>query len=1012
MNCPRCGTSNLDNLTHCARCGGALAPTDETETFGGISLPPTPAIVKPSTAAVAAPASVAVPPAAQTDDNAATAGPWAALGITSSSDQVDFGSRYRIDRLLGQGGMGAVYKAWDKELGRPVALKLIRPALAMEPGVEQRFKQELLLASKVSHRNILRIHDLGEAAGVKFISMAFVEGQDLHGLLLHEGKLSVERTLKIATQMCAALEEAHREGVVHRDFKPQNILLDNQENVYVSDFGLAKSLEHDTGMTKTGEFLGTPRYMAPEQVQAGKIDHRVDLYAFGLILYEMVTGDVPFHADTTLQLMYKRVHEAPKSPKELNPDLPAWLVRVIMKCLERDPALRYQSAGEILHDLKTATAPRSQHGTLRIALPSAGFEISRIWILVAAIALVGAGVLAIPSVRHGMFGGGAESSGPLKPVTILVADFTNHTGDPVLDGTLEPMLNVALEGASFINGYSRGDARKLAEKLPQPTSKLDEQSARLVAVSQSVNAVITGDITLRGGKYDVSAIALDAVTGNVLANANITVANKQDIVHELPKLAAPIRKGLGDTTPASVQFDAVSGGFEATSLEVVHQDSLGLESQYAGKFQEAFDHFAKAAELDPKFPRAYSGMAMMARNLGKQQDAEKYIKLALQHENQMTERERYRLRGVYYYLNADWQKCIDENTQLVSRYPSDRVGQSNLAACLAQLRRYPKAVEVARRAVELVPKGALQRVNLSLFSTYAGDFQGGEREARAVLQLSPDSDIGYFALAEAQLGKGDFSQATDTYNKLKSLGPLGASFAASGLADLAAYEGRFGDAVRILNEGIGADLAAKNPDSAGEKLAVLAHLQFLLGQKAAAVAAATKALSMSQSVSIRVLAAQTFVETGEIARALKLASGLASEQQVEHQAYAKIIEGEAALARGEKNQAIKSITEANNLLDTWIGRFELGRAYLEAGLFVEADSEFDGCVKRRGEAIELLMDNVPTIASFPPVYYFQGRVREGLKNAAFADSYRTYLSIRGKSAEDPLVAEIHRRLGQ
>ncbi len=225
------------------------------------------------------------------------------------------------------------------------------------------------------------------------------------------------------------------------------------------------------------------------------------------------------------------------------------------------------------------------------------------------------------------------------PVSVLVGDFENHTGDPVLDNTLEPMLGLALEGASFINVYSRGDARKLAEKLPNPTNKLDEQTARLVAVNQDVNAVITGEIDLRGDEYDISAIALDAVSGKVLAKSEVTVANKQEILSSLPKLAAPIRKALGDTTPASVQFDEVSGGFTAASLEAVHQDAIGVDEQFAGKFQEAFDSFQKAAQLDPKFARAYTGMAAMAQNLGRPEDAVKYMKLAMQHEDSMTERE-------------------------------------------------------------------------------------------------------------------------------------------------------------------------------------------------------------------------------------------------------------------------------------------------------------------------------------------------------------------------------------
>ncbi|MGZ4822633.1 MAG: serine/threonine-protein kinase, partial [Terriglobales bacterium] len=346
-----------------------MAKGDE-ETFVGVSLPPMPAAANAAAGSAPAPERPADP------SHVPTAGPWAALGTAGHADQVDFGPRYRIDRMLGQGGMGAVYKAWDKELNRPVALKLIRPGLALDAVLEQRFKQELLLASKISHKNILRIHDLGEAGGIKFISMAFIEGQDLHQLLQREGKLETGRAVKIACQLCAALQAAHGEGVVHRDLKPQNILLDKHENVYVSDFGLAKSLEQDTGMTRSGEFLGTPRYMAPEQVQGGKIDHRADLYALGLMLYEMVTGDVPFHADTTLQLMYKRVHEAPKNPKTLNPDLPEWVVRVIMKCLERDPQQRYQASAEILRDLEAGTAPAASN-TVQIALPSFGIAISR-----------------------------------------------------------------------------------------------------------------------------------------------------------------------------------------------------------------------------------------------------------------------------------------------------------------------------------------------------------------------------------------------------------------------------------------------------------------------------------------------------------------------------------------------------------------------------------------------------------------------------------------------------------
>jgi len=226
------------------------------------------------------------------------------------------------------------------------------------------------------------------------------------------------------------------------------------------------------------------------------------------------------------------------------------------------------------------------------------------------------------------------------------------------------------------------------------------------------------------------------------------------------------------------------------------------------------------------------------------------------------------------------------------------------------------------------------------------------------------------------------------------------------------YQGRVREAVQILEKGAAADLAAKSPDAAADKFAMLAYAQLLRGEKQSVLAAAKRALANSQSAKIRFLAARAFVEVGETTQARRLAASLASGLHAEPQAYAKLVFGEAALKEHDSRQAIQSFTEANNLMDTWVGRFDLGYAYLGAGAFAEADSEFDRCIKRRGEALELFMDDMPTYSHFPVVYYYQGRVREGLKSPGFADSYRTYLSIRGKSAEDRLLPEIRRRLGK
>jgi lipopolysaccharide biosynthesis regulator YciM len=273
--------------------------------------------------------------------------------------------------------------------------------------------------------------------------------------------------------------------------------------------------------------------------------------------------------------------------------------------------------------------------------------------------------------------------------------------------------------------------------------------------------------------------------------------------------------------------------------------------------------------------------------------------------------------------------------------------------------------------------------------------------------------VGYLMLAEAQLGQGQFAEAAETYNQLEKVNALGTSKAAAGLADLALYQGRFKDAARMLEQGATSDLVAKRPEAAANKLVALAYTELSRQQVRPAVAAAKKALDAnSQSVGIRFMAARIFVEAGEFAKAQKLAVGLDSELQTEPQAYAKIIQGKLALKRGDTREAIQSLTEATKLLDTWIGRFELGRAYLQANAFVEADSEFDSCTRRQGEALELFMDDNPTFGYFPAVYYYQGRAGEGLKNSNYRDSYRAYLNIREKAGEDPLLNEVKTRAAQ
>jgi tetratricopeptide (TPR) repeat protein/predicted Ser/Thr protein kinase len=925
--------------------------------------------------------------------------------IPSSGLSLEVGSvvadRYEILKLLGEGGMGAVYKARDQEVDRLIALKVIRPELAGHSSVLQRFKQELILARTVTHRNVIRIYDLGVAEGCRFITMEFIEGRDLSSVL-EERKLGAEEAVKILRQVCAALEAAHAEGVVHRDLKPQNIMLEATGRVVVMDFGLARSME-TTGFTQAGAIMGTPAYMSPEQAKGLPADERSDIFSLGIIFYQMLTGVVPFKAETALASLLLRTQGPPRPPMELEPAIPQALNDIVMKALATDPANRYQKAADLgkdLHDWEEGTFHQTiVTPPMKLMAESTAGK----WIAIAI-----AGAVALAGGGYGAYRLLERPTAPPPPTTVIIADFNNHTGDPVFSGTLESTLKLALEGASFISAYDRTRMRDLGVRAI--SGPLDESKAQEIAVNQALNVVVSGSLDRRGADYQLSLRAIRAATGKLITTAEATAPGKDQVLFAVSKLGTAVRKALGDATSESAQRASMETA-TAASLEAVHEWAAALDFLSSGDTEKAQQHYLKALDLDPNFGLAYVGLAASAHNMGRQQDAEKYIKAALNHIDHMTERERFRTRAFLYYVIGDTQKCVDEYGTLLMQYPSDTGAYNNMADCSTRLRNLPKALEEVRHAVAILPKRAVYHVNVALYSAYAGDFQTSAKEAAVTLQLNPDFFGGFLAQAFADLGQDQIAQAAEDYQKVARNNP---STAAMGLADIALYEGRFSDAAKMLAKGATDDLEGRShrPDAAADKFDALAYVQLLRGQKSAALEAVKRALELSNEVKTRFLAARSYVALGDISKARELAAGLSSEVQIEPQAYGKLIEGEAALSAGDGHAAVAQFTEANKLLDTWIGRFDLGRAYLSLGAFPEADSEFDRCIKRRGEALALFLDEMPTYGYFPPVYYYQGRVREGLKSSGFAESYKKYLSIRGKAGEDPLLADVRRRAGE
>ena len=552
-----------------------------------------------------------------------------------------------------------------------------------------------------------------------------------------------------------------------------------------------------------GAIVGTPQYMAPEQAKGQPADQRADVYALGLIFRDMLVGKRLAAGEGPLGELKQRMEKAPPPVRAIDASIPEAVELVISRCLEPDPAARFQTSAALV----AALDKLDEHGVPLPVRRVVGMRLATAAIAVFALLLAGTWWMArgpgVP-VQH-------------DPVSVIIADLENTTGDPTFDRALEPMLRRALEGADFISAYDRaGIGRTLGVR---PPDTLDEQAARELAVKQGLGVVLSGSIARRGNGYAISIKAAQTITGEVVADETATAATREQVLPVATNLVTDVRRALGDDASDAAQLFGMAS-LSATSLDVVRHYAAGQEAMSNNRFEDARQSMVSAVELDPKFGIGYQVLAVVSRNLGNLQDAEKYINQALQYLDGMTERERFSTRGMFYRITGDYQQCVKEYSDLIARYEGDIVARNQMALCSTQLRDMPTALEQMRRVVELLPQRLLFRDNLALYASYAGDFQTGEQEARTV----PEGDVyGTLALAFAQLGQGQTPQAAETYARLAVINSQGASFAASGLGDVAAYEGRFREASRILTAGAAADIATKSPDRAAAKFAALAH---------------------------------------------------------------------------------------------------------------------------------------------------------------------------------------------
>ena len=699
----------------------------------------------------------------------------------------DFGKRYRIESLLGQGGMGRVYKAYDKNLDRLVAIKVVRAGVMGDAEALQRFKQELLLASKISHKNILRIHDMGEVADVKFISMAYVDGSDLYHILRQSPKLPFPRLLFFARQLAEALAAAHGEGVAHRDLKPQNVLVDKEDHIYVSDFGLARSFEEGAvGMTRTGAFLGTPRYMSPEQVEGKPADQRSDLYAYGLLLYEMATGDVPFTGESTLQVMYQRIKEKPANPKSLSPELPDWFAKVTMRCLEKDPASRYQSASEILADLSVEKVSRVGR-TVQIPIPEFGERRWPLWVGGAVVVALLA--LAVPAVRHKVFGGGSAAKGAaitgIPPISegkfIAVLPFRVLGDDQSLEHVAEG-LNEALSAKLFqlkdLRLASDSDVARVSGKDPL------EKTAHALGV----NLIVSG--VLQGSAENMRIIANldDVADGKRIWSKEFSGVTKDLLTIEdhisgelLNALALkPTNEEMARTTEHPTDNE------EAYDVYLRGRQALrGAQSEK--NTQGAIDYFNQSIQKDPGFALAYAGLAEASLNMYKAKKDSFWSEKALgaaQRGEQLKDNiaeVHYALGDVYSATGKSVESIVELKRALQIAPKSDE-GYRLLGRAYLRNGQKQESIAAYKKALEVNPYyWANYRAIAAAYLSVGENDQALENFRRAT-ELEPDSTDGWDNLGTAYARMGRYQESIPAFQKSLQINPTWSAYSNLGSA--------------------------------------------------------------------------------------------------------------------------------------------------------------------------------------------------------------------------------------
>ncbi|MFC2168417.1 protein kinase [Acidobacteriota bacterium] len=632
-----------------------------------------------------------------------------------------FASRYQIIEELGKGGMGRVYKALDTKLNEKIAIKLIRPEIASDKKNIERFNNELKFARQISHRNVGRMYHLEEEKGRHYITMEYVTGEDLKSMIRMSGQLSIGTAINLAKQICEGLEEAHRLDVIHRDLKPNNIMIDKQGIARIMDFGIARSLKAKS-MTGAGVMIGTPEYMAPEQVDGKEVDLRSDIYSVGIILYEMLTGRLPFEGETPFTIGIKQKSEKPEDPKNFNGNIPVDLSRLILKCLEKKPEIRYQTAGELHSDLSlleqgVPTAERkiserkpltSKEITVTIGVRKLILPIFAVVVLIATIVIL---LKVLPR-------GDSIPSLEGKP-SVAILYFKNNTGDSALDHWREALANLLitdLAQSKYVNVLSEDKLFNILEELDQLDARnFSSEILREVASLGKVNHVLVGSFSRAGDVYRMNITLQKAAEGEISGSESVEGTGEQSFYTMVDELTLRIKSHFAlSQEQLSSDIDRGVGEITTGNPEALKFYIQGRQLHLKANYRQSLQVMEKAIAIDPDFAMAYRSIAMSYNNLFLYAERAEYIQKAMSLSERLSERERYQITGDYYSdSESTYDNSIEAFSNLLKLYPDAVNAINNLANIYSAIGEKEKASEYYLEAIQRGDRSSVVYTNLA-----------------------------------------------------------------------------------------------------------------------------------------------------------------------------------------------------------------------------------------------------------------------------------------------------------